>query len=77
MSVDLHQLEKDLKFLADSMAERYKKTQDAYTAARKKAQALVREAEKTKEQAEEDTSRANRALANIQGLRQSLEKEQA
>jgi hypothetical protein len=86
MTVDLHQLEKDLKFLADSMAERYKKAQDGYTTARitaseimkkakRRADAFIREAERTRGRAAEDTAQADRALASIQGLRRSLEKE--
>jgi len=87
MAVDLNNLEKDLKFLADSMAERYKSAQDNYTAARitaseimtkaeRRANALIREAERTRSQAASDVSKTDNALASVQGLRRSLEKEQ-
>lgn len=88
MSVDLHQLEKDLKLLADLMAERYKKTQDAYTATRiaaselvkkaeKKVDAFVEEAERARRQAARNVSDADEALAGIQRLVENLEKEQS
>lgn len=88
MTLDLHQLEKELKFLADSMAERYKKAQDAYTATRiatselvkkaeKKADTFVEEAARARGRAANNVSKADSALAAVQVLRQSLEKEQS